>query len=201
MNHLSKWTVAAALIGTSLLGCEQKVVYKPAPPAAPSFPTSPADAAAALVTQTQQFDNDVESLPGASAEEHRQILSAILNELPRLLQLANGSKESPEFQNRLSVIDAAARTVAEPGIDRRRMEAVENQALQSAAPALAQITALHFFDDDQLPPLQQMLSDKVDAAAHSVGPVHDLDATNAFVAMQAVVDRINGDMSDMFLNK
>jgi hypothetical protein len=199
MKHTGK-TVAAALIGTLLLGCQPPP--KPAPPApVPSFsvPDSRAKATTALVTQTDQFDTDVERLPGVSAEEHRQILLALLDNLPKILRLANGPTESPDLQNRLSVIEGAKKTINDSGVDRRRMEAVENQALQAAAPALANIVSQYLYDDDQMPALLQTLNDKIDIAAGSVGPMHDLDATNAFTAMQAVVDRLTADMAERYL--
>jgi hypothetical protein len=50
-----------------------------------------------------------------------------------------------------------------------------------------------------MPTLLQTLNEKIDTAAGSVGPMHDLDATNAFDAMQAVVDRMTADMAERYL--
>jgi hypothetical protein len=199
-KYAGKWTIAAALMAASLLGCEPRAVIQPAPPA-PGFTVPPSQSAAtnALVTLTDQFDANVERLPGSSAEDHRQILLALLDGLPKILRLANGSIESPDFHNRVLVIEAARETISDSSIERRRMEAVENQALQAAGPALADIASKYLYDDDQLPPLLAALSDQADAAAGSTGPMHDLDATHAFVAMQAAVDRVTGDMADRFL--
>jgi hypothetical protein len=181
----------ALSIALLLAGCESAPKARPAAPAAaPPAPVTRSDITRALIDQTNQFDANAELLPGSNAEAHRQILLPLLGELEQILKLGNGPDESPEFKNRLAVIEAARVTVSDPAVNRRRMEAVENQALQSAAPALAQIAARYLYDDDQLPALLQTLNDKNEIAATSVGPIHDVDAANAFAAMQAAVDRI-----------
>ena len=189
----------AIALGGCLVGCETPVKIPPKPPI-PGFtvPTSRADCSVALKADVGPFDADIQQLPGVTAEDHRMALLSLLNRLPRMLELANGSEMSPEFSNSISVITAAHATITDANVDRRRMEAVENQALQAAATACADIATRYLWDDDQLPPLLQNLNTTVTSAAGSVGPMHDLDATYAFDALQAVTDRIASDMSERF---
>jgi hypothetical protein len=81
------------------------------------------------------------------------------------------------------------------------MGAAENQALLAAAAAVGEINWRYLYDDDQLPPLIDALNTKVSAAEKTIGPMHDLDATETFMALQAVVDRVSADMSERFLNQ
>jgi hypothetical protein len=117
-----------------------------------------------------------------------------------ILQLANGPDQSPQFANRILVIDTAAKTASIPSLPRSRMEAVENEAIQCAYKALVEIQTRYLFDDDQLPPLLDAVNQKADATSSSMGPIHDLDSTEAFRAIQAAVQRITADMAERFGN-
>lgn len=200
MKHASTRIAAALLIGWTMIGCEPDPEVKPKPHAvaAPVKRTRGQDAAS-LVKAATDFDTDVAKLPGGSAEEHRQILTSLLDELAQIIQLGNGSGESPELHNQLAVIGGARKAIDDSSVDRRRMEAAENEALQAAGPALAGIVTRYWSEDDQLPPLLQAQTDKITAANGSIGPMHDLDAANAFTAMKAVVDRITANMQDYYL--
>jgi hypothetical protein len=199
MKHVTKWSTVAVLFGGCLIGCEPPVKIQSRPPI-PGFvvPSSRADSTAAMAQDVGPFDADVQRLPGVTAEDHRQVLVALLERLPRMLELANGPDMSPEFSNCISVITAAHSTVNDASVERRRMEAVENQALRAAATACGDIATRYLWDDDQLPPLLQTLNDTVNTADQSVGPMHDLDATYAFEALESVTDRIASDMSERF---
>jgi hypothetical protein len=201
MTHANKWSVLLVLAAGFTVGCEPPPVKPvPAPMPAP-VPQTRAEMTRALVQEDDQFDQAVQQLPGSSAEEHRQALVMLLDRLPKILKLINGEVESPEFKNRIKVIMAAKATVSQEGVDRRRMEAVENQALQSASPTFAAFAALYLYDDKDLPPLMDSLSSAITIASKSVGPMHDLDATYAFVKLQAVVDRFTADLVDRFLTE
>jgi hypothetical protein len=203
MKHAIKWSaqcsIVTILLGGCLLGCETKVniPHKQWTPDS-TVSTSRVESTASLVTEVSPFDADIQRLPGTSAQEHRQVLVSLLDRLPRMLELANGSVESPQFSNSIWVIKSAHDTVNDPDVDRRRMEAAENQALHATASAGGEITSRYLWDDDQLPPLLQNLTDYVTVADQSVGPMHDLDASNAFVAVQAVTDRIAYDLNERF---
>jgi hypothetical protein len=199
MKHVTQWSAVAVLLGGCLIGCEPVVKIQPKPPIAGfTVPASRADSTAVLAEDVGPFDADVLRLPGVTAEDHRQTLVLLLDRLPKMLELANGSEMSPEFSNGISVITAAHATISDASVERRRMEAVENQALQSAASACGEITTRYLWDDDQLPPLLQSLNNAVTVAADSVGTMHDLDATYAFEALQAVMGRIAFDMGERF---
>jgi hypothetical protein len=163
-----------------------------------TFPATRAEAAMQMVDHLKMFDQYVGQMPGGSGAEHRQLLVSSLKELSTLLHLANGKVESPEFMTRLSVIDSSAKTASLPSVPRTRMEAVENEAIESAYQALLEIQTRYLHDDEQLPPLVQAVGDKMNAAMGIIGPMHDLDATEAFRAIQAAMHRITDDMIARF---
>jgi hypothetical protein len=199
MKHAGKWSAVLLLVAGSLVGCETPPVKpKPMPVAAP-VPQTRAEMTQALAQEDADFGTEVAKLPGFSAEDHRETLVMLLDRLPKMLKLINGENESPEFKNRIAVIEAAKATVSSETVERRRMEAVENQALQSAAPAFEELASRYLYDDKDLPPLLSNLDSAVSTAAKSVGPMHDLDAATAFVATQAVVDRFTYDLVEKFL--
>ena len=192
-------TLAAMITITTGNGCKSPPppAPKPAPPAF-AVPANRSQATADLVTRTNQFNFDVARFPGKNADEHQQVLAAVLANLSKILRLANGPVESPEFANGIKVIDAAQTTASKSLLGRSRMEAVENQALRAATGALNEIAQRNLFDDTQLPDLLNKLMTQVYAATLSMGPMHDLDATSAFTALQAVVQQTTNDMVDRF---
>jgi hypothetical protein len=199
MKHPGKWTALAVVMTATLMGCE---THKPAPPVrmAPAFsvPDNRSAATAALTERTAAFNDAVGDMPGATGGDHREALTAALDELSKILRLANGPVESPEFANRILVIDSAAKTTANPTIPRTRMEALENEALTAASKALAELTSRYLYDDDQLPPMLDALNTACGTALSTNGPGHDLDATEAFRDVATVVQRINDDMVERF---
>jgi hypothetical protein len=211
MKHSRKWagkrvrkwagkrTAVLIFVAGTFVGCEPPPV-KPKPvPVPPPAPMTRTEMTRALAQEDADFGNDVARLPGISAEDHREALVMLLDRLPRILKLINGDDESPGYKNRVAVIKAARATVSSEGVERRRMEAVENQALQAVAPALAELAARYLYDDTELTGMLENLNVANSVAAGSVGPMHDLDATNAFVNAQAVIDRMTYDLVERFL--
>jgi hypothetical protein len=186
------------ILACSVVGCETPKPVPPPPPVVDTFPATRAEAAMQMVDHSKSFDQYVGQMPGGSGAEHRQLLVSSLTELSTILHLANGKIESPEFETRISVINSAAKTASIRSIPRARMEAVENQALQSAYQALIEIQTRYLFDDDQLPPMLDVVGEKMNTALGVIGPMHDLDATEAFRAIDAAVQRITNDMVARF---
>ena len=201
MKHAGKRTAVLILVAGTFVGCEPPPVptFKPVAVSAAPAPKTRTELTQALVQEDDQFASDVARLPGYSADEHRQALVMLLDSLPKILRYINGEDESPEFKNRIAVITAAKQAVNIEDVDRRRMEAAENQALQSASPAFRKLAASYLYDDKDLVPLLDALDSAISTAAGSVGPMHDLDATNAFVALQSVIDRFTSDLVERFL--
>jgi hypothetical protein len=189
---------SAVAVLLAIAGCE---TTKPAPPqqqVVDTFPATRSEAAMKMVDHTNTFNQDVAQMPGTSGGEHRRLLVGTLQELSIILHLANGKVESPEFTNRLAVIDNSANVASIASIPRARMEGVENESLQAAYQALAEISSRYLFDDDKLPPMVDAIGEKITTAAGTTGPMHDLDATDAFRAIQTVVQRVTDDMLARF---
>jgi hypothetical protein len=194
---LFTFVALAGLIAFS--GCDSNAP-KPAPPAPTQseIPDSRAAATAQLAEHAKGFNDIVAQMPGHGGAEHRKLLVSALGEVSSILKLAIGPVQSPEFTNRLTVIDGAQQTATTPSLPYDRMIAVENDALQAAAKAFGEINRRALYDDDQLPTLITNLSEKSDAAAKVVGPMHDLSAAEAFQSMQLVVNRVADDMQVRF---
>jgi hypothetical protein len=161
---------------------------KPVPPPAPwKAPASRVESTAELAPVADQFDQQVAQLPGSDGTAHRIATVRVLQTLSRALQLVNGPNESPAFANRLGVVEASCATISDQTIPRGRMEAAENQALVAAVDALDEVSTKYLFDDDMLPALVKAAHEKVTAALASQGPMHDLDATAGFAAVQSLL--------------
>lgn len=200
MNQVSKWTAPVCLAAFSLLGCQPPTPPPaPPPPATPNVvPVSRAESTAMMADHAKLFSQFVAEMPGDSGTAHRQLLVQSLGELSLVLQSANGPEMSPEFDNSIKVIDSSAKTAGDQTIPRARMEAVENEAIQSAAKAMDEIGTRYLYQDDQLPPMLDAVHQKVDSAVTVMGPMHDLDATEAFRAIEAAVQRMTADMEESF---
>ncbi len=199
MNHAMKWTALLALTAGSLVGCTPPPAKTPPVPITrETVPHSRSAATALMVDHTDHFNALVAQMPGSTGAEHRKLLVGVLRELSSILQLANGAEQSPQFMNRIRVIDAAATTAGDQLIPRARMEAVENQAIHSTYAALGEIQTRFLYDDAQLPPMLDIIDQKAQVADGSIGPMHDLDGTEAFRAIQVMVQQITTDMVDRF---
>lgn len=199
MKHARTWTALLALTAGFLSGCQTAPEPAPTPPATQSaVPDARGAATAMLVDHTRAFNQIVVQMPGGSGAAHRQLLVGALGELSTAIQLANGSTQSPEFANRIAVIDASAKTASIPSIPRARMEAVENEAIRAAYKALNEIASRYLFGDDQLPPMLDAVDKNTDVTVASMGPIHDQESTETFRAIQSVLQRITDDMVERF---
>jgi hypothetical protein len=205
-NKAGKWTtLAAAVAGGAVLlagiGCEPP----PKPPApvsaAPGFVLPPSRIAAIKVLgpKAKKFSEDVSQFPGVTGADHRKTLVIALDDLTEILQLINGPDQSPEFTNSLATLAQARATATMQSIPYARLVGSENQALAAIDSALTEMSTRFLLDKDQLPALLETLNAKVTAADASEGSMHDLDATYAFQAADAVVQQINSDLQAMVL--
>ncbi len=199
------WTVAgltAAVVATlGVGGCQPPPKPAPQPVAPPPPMTVPqaraADASGVDATLSKLSD-DAAGLPGHSEADHRAAAAAVLADLNRALRLAYGRDPSPGFTDDVTVVDAAAVTVAMPDVPRGRMEGAETQALHAAAAALGEIATRVLYDDPDLPPLVDAAAARADAARDSQGPLHDGDVTDAVHADQLALNRVSADLDERF---
>jgi hypothetical protein len=203
MNQAVKWTTLrfltlAVIAGGAVVGCETPVKPKPQAPV-PSFALPPTRAAsvAVLIPTVAKFDQDISMFPGVTGADHRRTLAMALDELDKILRLINGPTQSPGFTADLSIINACQKTASMQSIPRERMIAVENQALQAVVAALNELSTRYLLDKDVLPGLLDTLNTKVTNAAGVEGTMHDLDATDCFSAVAAVVGQMTSDLKAM----
>ncbi len=186
MNFTSAAIALAMTVGA---GCRSAT--KPSPPApAPvawKAPVTRADSTAELAPLADEFDQQVGQLPGDNGTDHRRLTLSMLDNLIRILELANGPDQSPAFANRIGVIKSSRDSLNDQTIPRPRMEASENQILVAAVDALDEVSTRFLFDDDKLPDLVKTAREKVSAALKSQGPIHDIDASAGFGAVRALV--------------
>lgn len=193
-------TLAAALAAAAA-GCQPKpkaVAPPPPPPPAMTVPQQRAAAADGYRQALARFDDALSGLPGHTAADHRQFAADALSALTDALRLAYGVNPPPGFDSDVVVVDAAARTLAVPGVPRTRMEAAENQALHAAAAAVGEIATRVLYDDADLPPLASDAAAHADAARLTQGPLHDGDATDALRSLDVALHRVGDDLHDRF---
>ena len=205
MKASIKWAVATTLAASGALGggigCDASgpKISSGNRQSQPSFTLPPTREAATsvLVTKLPKFDQDISMFPGTTGAEHRQALVTTLDDLNELLRLINGPDISPGFNNCLETITNAANAASNQSIPRARMEALENQALHATGNALSELSRRYLLDSDQLPGAVEAMNAKVASTAQSQGPMHDLDATDAFNAVAAVIHRMSDDLAAM----
>jgi hypothetical protein len=192
---------ALTMVATAVAGCQPPPTPPPPPPPPPP-PMSPTQARAADVAHLrdvlQRYDLDLEPMPGHSGAEHRDAAAAALSQLATALELAYGPNPPPAFEDDLSVVRSAARTLALQSVPRSRMEGAETEAVHAAAAALGTLATRELFDDADLTPLVSAATDDADAARLSQGPLHDGDATAAFRSIQRALHRIADDLDERF---
>ena len=202
MNRVRAWTVTTAVMSTvGLAGC-----VPPPPPAAPPPPPPPPltvpQQRAADAEQFREalgrYDAQLSGLPGHTGTEHRALAAAALSALTDALRLAYGANPPPGFTSDVTVVSDAQQTIAIPSVPRGRMEAAENQALPAAVAALREVAARVLYDDTALPLAIDTASGTVNAALLSQGPLHDGDATDAFIAIDAVLHHVDDDLRERF---
>lgn len=200
MKRWHRAGLAGVVIGGLMIaGCRQAPPpLPPPPPAVWQVPAGRSAQARELAQRTDQFEQTLRRLPGATADDHRQIVAAALDTLAKILHLAEGTPVPPDFTNRVAVVEGAQSVLSQSGIPRPRMEAVENEGARAALGSLEQIIADHLSNDDGFGPLLDAAREKVRAMDYSHGPMHDLDASAGLRALAQVVRRVSDDLSAEF---
>ena len=200
---LCAWTVSV-VVGTAvgLVGCQPKPKPAPPPPPPPPPPMTVPQQRAADAGQFHaalaRYDAHLAGLPGHTRADHRAAAAATLADLTDALRLAYGVNPPPGFDNDVAIVAAAARAVAAPDVPRGRMEGAENQALPAATAALTAVANRVLYDDPGLPPLLDAAAAKAVVARASQGPLHDGDASDALVALDGALHRVDADLQERF---
>lgn len=203
MIMASTSATTAALLATSLIvggGCAKPPPPpKPVPPPVWQAPTDRPAQARELVEITNAIEREINQLPGSSREEHRQVVSRLLKQLSRGLRLAQGqASSSPEFLNRIGVIDSSQAAIDDKQIEAARLEAAENEAVRSAVVVLDQIALKQLPDDERIKQLLQTTHGKLDAMYRTPGPMHDLVATDGFQFLSQVLRRVSDGLMERY---
>ena len=166
----------------------------PPPPAVWHPPTNRADQLREMSQRVEEMNSALGDLPGSSTEDHRQRADDILKNLAKVLRLAEGNNASPEFENRLAVVEASEATLSHANLPRPQMEASENEAVRASIAALEQITGRYLGDDEKIPPMLDTAKGQLDSMYTIGGPMHDLVASDGLRAVGEVIKRVSSDL-------
>jgi hypothetical protein len=198
---LTGWKMMMGVIVGVLVGdgC-QKPPPPPPPPPPPAWEV-PADRPAQVSELSQRIERlnqAISELPGTSQDEHQQSAAEILDNLSKILRLAQGSDVTPKFMNRINVVDEAHAVQVQPDMSAARAEASENEAVRAALDILQPIAVRDEPKDDRLAGLFNSALTKLDAMYATTGPMHDLAAKEGFQALSRVLSRLSDDLVGQF---
>jgi hypothetical protein len=181
--------VAAVLVA----GCQKPPPPKPPPPPIVwTVPDDRPDQVRDLSERVELYKSAVAELPGQTTREHQQSATAILDQLAKILRLAQGSNVTPEFANRISVVEKARNLTS--------LHPSENEAVRASIDILESIAARDAAADQDLAPLIAGARAKLEAMYTEDGPVHDVLANEAYDAIGRILTRLNDDLSAQFGN-
>jgi hypothetical protein len=186
----------AMLIGD---GCRQPPPPPPPPP--PPVWEVPADRPAQvseLTARIAALNQAIEKLPGKSQEEHQQIAVEVLDNLSKILRLAQGSAVNPQFMNRIHLVNDSKAVLARTDMEPTRAEASENEAMRAALDILEPVAARDEPKDVELGEWFNGVRAKLDAMYSATGPMHDLAAKDGFAALSKLLGRMNEDLTSEF---
>src|SRR4051812_42959836 len=112
--------------------------HKPPPPPPPPPPqvwhppTDRPEQLQELSQRVDEFDSSLADLPGRTTEDHRKMVADALKNLSKILRLARGSDVSPQFTNRVAVVDSSQETLLHSDLARPTLEAAENEAVRAS---------------------------------------------------------------------
>jgi len=201
MKQWQYQTMTSLLAGALTMGSGCKTPPPPMPPqpVAPlNLPPQRVTEARDLAQRDTQLQQSLDQLPGDTTDQHRIIVGAVLEQFDKMLQLAEGENPPPEFANRLQVLEGAQSVLSQIGLPKPRLEAVENDAAHAIQGCLERIVADHVSDDTSLPTMLDAARVAVEKAFVAHGPMHDLDASSAFIAQGKVMQQISSDLYEEF---
>src|ERR1700722_17247253 len=122
--------VLAMVVGD---GCQPP---KPPPPPPPvpvwQVPDERAAQVSELSERIESLNQSIAQLPGTSQGDHQRTAAEILDNLSKILRLAQGTSVTPEFMNRIQLVNDAQAVLAHTNMEPTRAEASENEAVRAA---------------------------------------------------------------------
>jgi hypothetical protein len=170
----------------------------PPPPPVWQVPAERTDQVRELSERVEEYKTTVAQLDGKSTEQHQRDVAGILDNLSKILRLAQGSVEAPQFRNRVNVIEDGQAVLAQPDMQRSRAEASENEAVRASLDILEPIVTRVAGDDKELPSLLNTARVKLDAMYSATGPMHDLAADDGLQAVSRILEQLSKDLFAQF---
>jgi hypothetical protein len=191
--------LAATALGAALLaGC--KAPPPPPPPAPPPVvwqpPMNRTARIAELSGRAANFHDLVDQLPAPTSDDHRRITAMALDELVKILRLAEGPHEPPGFDNTVGVVSSAEEAVGASALSLRRSQVAETEGIRAAFDALQQIHDTKLRDDDQLAGMLNGVQASLDSLQASTGAFHDSAADDALRVIDGIVMRVDADFRE-----
>jgi hypothetical protein len=176
------------LAAVLVFGCHKPPPPKPPPPPVVwTIPDDRTDQVRDLSERVAQYNSAVADLLGQTTQQHQESAAAILDQLAKILRLAQGSNVTPEFASRISVVEGASRRTA--------LQPSENEAMRASVDILDSIIARDAAGDQQLAPLMADARAKLEPMYTEEGPMHNLVAADTYEAVGKVLSRLGDDLS------
>lgn len=198
---LTGWQTMIGAILALVVGDGCQPPKPPPPPPPPPVWQVPGDRSAQVSELTERIgilNQTIAQLPGKSQQEHQQIAAEVMDDLWKILRLAQGTTVTPEFMNRIQLVNDAQAVLSHMNMEPTRAEASENEAVRAALDILEPIAARDEPADTVLAGLFNQARVKLDGMYAVTGPMHDLAAKDGFEALSRLLSRMNDDLMGQF---
>jgi len=180
---------AALLMG----GCVKNHSTMPPPPAppkpSPRVATDPAVRVQMLAQLADAYARQSNQLPGPSARDHRRLMAEAFAQLEQILSILEGPNPGAEFRQQLQVI-SDAQTELSNGPEDLSPEPMINTGLRAAADALSRIRQSSYYDQADLTPLFDAMSQKINELDTVRGPLHQVVAAETVSLTSQIVSKM-----------
>lgn len=181
---------SAALL---MSGCVKTHSTMPPPPPAPNPPprvaTDPSVRVQTLAQLADAYARQSNQLPGPSTRDHRRLMAEAFAQLEQILSILEGPNPGAEFRQQLQVI-SDAQTELSNGPEDLSPEPMINTGLRAAADALTRIRQSSYYDQADLTPLFDALSQKINELDTVRGPLHQVVTAETVSLTSQIVSKM-----------
>src|SRR5438874_6338944 len=175
-------SASALVAGVALLGCAKTAPTKVAPPPPPNpqaeVAADPNARVHELARKAEHFASDSHTLPGNTADQHRQIVHQLFSALSEILPLLAGPEPGLVFRQQLATLQGANDQLAN-GSAQLSMEPAIDTGLRAATSALQGIAREGYYEQADLTPLFEKLRAKLNDLDTVHGSAHMVVVTEA----------------------
>ena len=180
---------AVLLVG----GCVKNRATMQPPPPAPNPPprvaTDPAVRVQTLAQFADAYARQSNKLPGSSERDHRRLVAEALGQLEQILSILEGPNPGAVFREQLQVI-SNAQTELSTGPEDIASGPPIDSALRAAEDALTGIRQTSYYDQSDLTPLFERLSQKLNELDTVRGPLHQVVTAEAVSLTSQIISKM-----------